>query len=83
MEYSGFNGWTNYATWRIALEIFEGWVLDEGEPIEPSEVKAIIHEVVFDGCKENHNQLCQDYAHAFIEVVNCHEIAAHINAELN
>jgi hypothetical protein len=82
MEYSGFNGWTNYATWRIALEIFEGWVLDEGEPIEPSEVKAIIEEVVFSDCTD-YNKLCQDYAHAFIANVNFCEIAAHINEQSN
>jgi hypothetical protein len=24
-----YNGWTNYATWRISLELFEGYELDE------------------------------------------------------
>jgi len=71
MAYAKYNGWTNYATWRIALEIFDGWVLDGGEPITSS-----------DNCTD-YNKLCQDYAHAFIANVNFHEIAAHINEELN
>lgn len=82
MAYAKYNGWTNYATWRIALEIFDGWVLDGGEPITSSEVESIIENVVFDNCTD-YNKLCQDYAHAFIANVNFHEIAAHINEELN
>jgi len=82
MGYAKYNGWTNYATWRIALEIFDGWVIEGSEPITSSEVESIIEEVVF-GATIDDNKLCQDYARAFIANVNFYEIAAHINQESN
>ena len=24
-----YNGWTNYATWRVNLEIFDGWDVND------------------------------------------------------
>ena len=34
MDTQKHNGWTNYATWRIHLELFDGQEYDE--PMEPN-----------------------------------------------
>jgi hypothetical protein len=82
MGHEGHNGWTNYATWRIALEIFDGWVVEGDEPITSTDVESIIEEVVFGDCTD-YNKLSQDYAHAFLHNVNHYEIAQHINEKNN
>ena len=70
------NGWNNYETWRIALEIFDGlnpkdygWDFATAE-----ELKNYAEEVVLDS-----DQLKKDYALAFINDVNWYEIAENIN----
>jgi len=83
-----FNGWTNYATWRVNLEIFDGF-----NPYEyysafcPSHVsdladglKQYAEEVIFD-CADIPSGLAKDYALAFLSDVNWHEIAERIIAD--
>lgn len=69
MSKSTYNGWTNYATWRINLEIFDGldqvWDADEAR------------QYVEDYINETSSSIARDYALAFISDVNWHEIAAH------
>ena len=71
-----YNGWTNYATWKVALEIFdgnpEGW-----EEITKIECINYAVEVVSDGA----DGFALDYALAFLNNVNWQEIADHINGE--
>lgn len=73
-----YNGWTNYATWRVNLEIFDG--------IDPSDMgwqrldtyelsqalKEYAHEILEIDAKEG---LALDYARAFISDVNWYAIA--------
>lgn len=77
---SDYNGWTNYATWRVNLEIFDG--LDPREmgwtrktydlgPI----LKEYANDVLFDGMKPS---LALDYAMSFVSEVNWYEIAEHM-----
>lgn len=78
MEY---NGWTNYATWRINLEIIQD--TEFKEKVSADTVKDIIEEAIF----VNFNtcdtpRLIEDYARAFVSQVNFYEIAEAINAEL-
>jgi hypothetical protein len=75
---TNYNGWTNYATWRINLEIFDG--------IDPSEMgwhkldnidlaralETYAHEILEMNAREG---LALDYARAFLADVNWHEIA--------
>ncbi len=85
---SQYNGWTNYATWRVNLEIFDGMsALDlTGKRVNcASEVK--------DACAEyaenlitdykSETNLAQDYALAFLSDVNWWEIANHLMADEN
>lgn len=79
-----YNGWTNYATWRISLELFEGHELDEFQQdlgtYELSEyLKEYAEEIV---TMDESSELCVSYALAFLDRVNYYEIAEHIN-EMN
>ena len=38
-ENTKHNGWTNYATWRINLEIFDGYDNEDHEPVTADELK--------------------------------------------
>ena len=73
-----YNGWTNYATWRINLEIFDGLYSDmEGEQATAESCKDYAEEVV----SESGEGLALDYAMAFIASVNWQEIADHLNEQ--
>ena len=69
-----YNGWTNYATCRINLEILGDIEFDE--PVNASELEDIVSTFVFDGLESG---LIADYAAAFINQVNFYEIAETIN----
>jgi hypothetical protein len=65
-----YNGWTNYATWRVNLEWFDGM---DGQ-------------LDADGCREyvedaieqtTQPGFARDYVFAFLSDVNWHEIAEH------
>lgn len=74
-----YNGWTNYATWRVNLEIFDGidprdmdWV-----GIEPYELASILREYVEDLIDSiTPDGIALNYALAFVDGVNYREIAA-------
>ena len=80
---SRHNGWTNYATWRVNLEIFDdfdpsGFAGDFRE----NDVEALAEclkdyadEVVTGAAPEG---LAADYARAFMADVNWYEIAEHL-----
>ncbi len=76
-----YNGWTNYATWRVKLEIwddvryFEDW---DGK-VSPDYLQETTEEYLEDNCS---NTLTLSYANAFINDVNWYEIADSINEDL-
>jgi hypothetical protein len=73
------NGWTNYATWRINLEIIDGIVFETKTCA--ATIKEIIDDVVFSQYNGMNSKM-YDYASAFISEVNFYEIAQSINEEL-
>lgn len=77
----GYNGWTNYATWRINLELFDGIdasdICDLQNP-DMDTVRDWAFEVVL-GCQQP--GLARDYAEAFLDEVNWREIAEHLRVE--
>jgi len=78
MEY---NGWTNYATWRINLEILGD--IEFENKTSADDLKEIVEDVVFSQYElRNGSFLVEDYAKAFISEVNFYEIAEGINEEL-
>jgi hypothetical protein len=81
-----YNGWTNYATWRINLEQFDGvnaYQLSGRYTNAPSEIKDLardyVENIIFDTTSEG---FARDYALAFISDVNWWEIANHLIANL-
>jgi len=73
-----YNGWTNYATWRVNLEII-GDIMFE-EQVSAEYLKDLTEECVFEG--GNTQRIAEDYARAFLSEVNFHQIAEGINEEL-
>ena len=71
------NGWTNYATWRVNLEILSDMEFEE--QVSADYLKDLVEELVFIDVKDC---LAADYARAFIAQVNFYEIAEAVNIEL-
>ncbi len=73
------NGWTNYATWRVNLEILSDIEFEETENINVDYLKEIVEDIVF---SQHEESLMSDYAHAFLSEVNYHEILESILDEI-
>ena len=87
MTNTTYNGWTNYATWRIALELFDNYNPFEDEK-DPYELSKMLQEYLEDNLMLDINMdldinrsMCMDYAMAFISDVNWYEIAEHLIKE--
>ena len=73
-----YNGWTNYATWWVNREIFDGLYSDmEGEKATAEGCKDYAEDAV----SESGEGLSLDYAMAFLADVNWQEIAEFLNEE--
>jgi len=85
MGYERHNGWTNYATWRVNLEIIDGYDWYECEHVDADYVKELVEDAVFGHGPELKKDLLKDsYANAFLSEVNYHEIAENIiNESIN
>lgn len=83
MSDTKYNGWTNYATWRVNLEIFDGLeqseVFDLSLPLE--QLRHVLQDYVeghiFEAGGGNGN-IAVDYALAFLKDVDWYEIAGHM-----
>jgi len=87
---STFNGWTNYATWRINLELFDGIDIQNFDGVDAGEVdyhyvadqlEQFAEEIIFSGCSYDERRpsnLMEDYARAFLSDVDWLEIAKHL-----
>ena len=73
-----YNGWTNYATWRINLEIIGDIDWYETEHVDVDYLQELVENIVFDNYAQPKNGLMEDYARAFLNEVNYHEILEHI-----
>jgi uncharacterized protein YjeT (DUF2065 family) len=73
MSNETYNGWKNYPTWRVHLEMFDGMEIDY--PISPEDLR----EMAEDAIEMSENQLARDFAMAFLAGVDWHEIADHLN----
>jgi hypothetical protein len=78
-----YNGWTNYATWRVNIEIFDG--LEQNEmfdltlPVEQLRhvLQDYVNEYVYELCDDRH-RLIEGWISAFLSDVNWYEIAEHM-----
>jgi hypothetical protein len=82
-----YNGWTNYATWRINLELaddtVESWSQDIPRYQDAYATVSDLADAIQQSCEEavtNYGALeglAVDYAMAFMDDVNWYEIAEH------
>ena len=83
---SKYNGWTNYATWRVQLEMLDGQTLEDfGMIPEEGETCVGVRQlagVLQDSCEEliatDAKGLALDYALSFLDRVNWYELAEHM-----
>jgi len=76
-----YNGWSNYATWRVNVDILGDIEFDS--PVNADQLKEIVEECVFrnpNTCDTPY--LVEDYARAFLSQVNYYEIAEAINTDM-
>ena len=76
----GYNGWTNYATWKVSLEMFDGVDWEDyyqGEPITSDVLESFVDEAL------DNNETARTYADDFLQDVNYDEIAENINDRYN
>ncbi len=77
-----YNGWTNYATWRVNLELFSDMdykdYFDQFPDVD--NLKDYVENVVFDNYNDTLG-LVEDYARAFLSNVNWWEIHEHMKEE--
>lgn len=86
MSNTTYNGWTNYATWRVNLEVFDGMdIMDYLGPCADigtlsMRMKEYAENIIEDQTSEN--SIAQSYALAFLADVNWYEIAKHYHEEV-
>ena len=78
-----YNGWTNYATWRVNLEIFDEMDVRDTFSIDAdddaSELANALEQYADELLTMNgESGLALDYARAFLSDVNWYEIAEHM-----
>jgi len=73
---STYNGWTNYPTWRINLELWDNYEIDEFKGLDKYLLSEALKErtemYILESTIEG---IGRDYAMAFIHQVNFYEIA--------
>jgi hypothetical protein len=78
---TNYNGWTNYATWRVNLEMFDGLDAEDmgWDNFDAYEMTTVLKEYAETAIEETASEgIARDYALAFISEVNWAEIARHI-----
>ena len=91
MENNTYNGWTNYETWRVNLELVDGRqdhyleMMNEDKEINTYDLSNMIADDVYEflSTEVNDQSTVFSYANAFISNVNWYEIAEHIAEEIN
>ncbi len=72
------NGWSNYATWKINMELVADG--DWKFPVTSDCIKEYVEHVVFDHSGDM--GLMESYARSFIAQVDFRELAKHVNEDL-
>jgi len=75
---SDYNGWTNYATWRVNLEMFDGGDFASDNDLDAYDLGQRLREFAEETLSEQGTGMVLDYALAFLADVNWREIAKHM-----
>lgn len=76
-----YNGWFNYETWRVNIEILDEIDWSDYKKVTADLLEDIVNEVVFNNSVEK-DCLAADYARSFLCNVNYDELAESINENL-
>jgi hypothetical protein len=86
-----YNGWTNYETWRIQLEVIDGLTLEDFgfdlQDVDTDEVADVerlaenVETFTYDFTDGQASGFALDLAHSFLGRVNFMEIAEHLIAD--
>jgi hypothetical protein len=78
-----YNGWTNYATWRVNLEIFDDFRVYDSKLMDNAyDLGQYLKETAEVYIEDSSSYgLARDYALAFLDDVNWKEIAEHMIAD--
>jgi hypothetical protein len=82
-----YNGWTNYATWRVGLEVINDMSIEDFgfekdfELVDAYDLGQAMKSYVQDHIEETSEGLACDYALAFLSDVNWYELANHMIEE--
>ena len=81
MDNEKYNGWTNYETWKVNLELLDGVTAKDlfGRKCEGEEVQEYIEDLTYDQCQPR--SFSRDCVLLFLSDVNWDEIAEHLNEE--
>jgi hypothetical protein len=75
-----YNGWTNYATWRVNLEIFDGMShVDFDGEVSASDAEVFVDEWLD---SQNLHTVAAGWINSFLSDVDWQEIADHLNEGL-
>ena len=74
----GYNGWSNYATFRVHNDILNGIAFEDTVSID--DLKEIVRDVVFSNA--NGHYLLTDYANLFLNAVDWAELAEVYNTDI-
>ena len=79
MKNETYNGWTNFETWKVNLEIFDGVTAKDiwGEKCQPEWVRHYVEEIV----TEEAEGFALSCVNSVLSAVNWHEIAEHLNED--
>jgi len=72
-----YNGWTNYATWRINLEMFDGLGYEDFYSTDQQSLADELREIAEEHIIASGEGFAEAYALAFLSEVNWLEIASH------
>lgn len=78
MTDSKYNGWTNYETWRVNLEMFDGYDGASDNDLDTYDLGQSLRDIALETIGEEATGLALDYAEAFLANVNWYEIAQHM-----
>jgi hypothetical protein len=77
-----YNGWANYPTWRVNLELVDGYDWDGVEYKSVQELAGFIESMVDDAItsygERDTSDLAVAYASAWLDQVDWYEIAEHV-----
>lgn len=74
-----YNGWTNYATWRVNLEMFDGYDPRDSGATSIYELSQCLKELAESYVEDMTSEcLARDWALAFLSDVDWYSIAEHV-----